>query len=91
MIAQSATAVLLLAIVGVRDDDLVTLGYAITRPLLIVAVSVAVSIVIARLLRRRRLLDTQTIADAGMQAWDAAARAELATARRCCARGSSPS
>ncbi|TQJ30788.1 ATP-binding protein [Microbacterium sp. SLBN-146] len=78
VIAQSATAVLLLAIVGVRDDDLVTLGYAITRPLLIVAVSVAVSIVIARLLRRRRLLDTQTIADAGMQAWDAAARAELA-------------
>lgn len=76
--AQAAAVGILFVVVLVRGDDLLTFGYAITRALMVVGVSTALWFVIARLVRRRHLLDVQMMAEAGMQAWDAAARAELA-------------
>lgn len=76
--AQAAAVGILFVVVLLRGDDLVTFGYAITRALMVVGVSTALWFVIARLVRRRHLLDMQMMAEAGMQAWDAAARAELA-------------
>lgn len=76
--AQAAAVGILFLVVLVRGDDLVTFGYAITRALMVVGVSTALWFVIARLVRRRHLLDVRMMAEAGMQAWDAAARAELA-------------
>lgn len=76
--AQAAVVGILLLLVLTRGDDLVTFGYAITRALMVVGVSAALWFVIARLVRRRHVLDVRMMAEAGMQAWDAAARAELA-------------
>ncbi|PVW04787.1 hypothetical protein DEA06_08410 [Microbacterium sp. Gd 4-13] len=76
--AQVAVVVAVVAIVLVRHDDLVVLGWVITRALLVVGVSAGLWFVIARLMHRRRLLDAQTMSEAGARAWDAAARAELA-------------
>jgi signal transduction histidine kinase len=81
LVAASAQVVVSVAVIAVaiaRAAPTETIGHVLTRPLLVVAIAVALVFVIGRLRTRRAFLHGRALAESGRLAWDAAARAELA-------------